>query len=259
MIHDRHQATPVHLDGRDGLLAAVPALLGFHPTDSVVLVALAGPRRRMGPVIRVSLTSAPTTAEAAELVAATAVTVEPYADEVALIFYTDHPEHLDPKTAAKPLMARCPVIDLAVVPNAPHQVPDDLMAATIESGRRVLTSRQELAQSIEYRPHSSHRPSAFAAFDDSAARDEYIQSAVGRPELLPVLIASAQKTPDDDPRLANLCATLAFLAYHHGDGALAQVAIDRAIRTEPHHRLSHLLLLVMACGISPQALDRLTW
>lgn len=252
-------STTVRLDGRDGLLAAIPTSLGFHPTDSVVIVALAGPRRRLGPVVRANVTTEPTTAEATALIATLAHTVAPFADDAALIVYTDHPGKLDLKTAAKPLMALCPLMDAAVVPNQPNDIPADLMAATIASGRRVLTSRQELAQSIEYRPNSGHRPSAFAAFDDPTTRDEYIKSAMGRPEILPVLIASAQKTPDDDPRVANLCAALAFLAYHQGDGALAQVAIDRALRTEPQHRLAHLLLLIMASGVPPQALDSLAW
>ena len=249
----------VRLDGRNGLLAAIPTSLGFHPTDSVVIVALAGPRRRIGPVVRANITTAPTTAEATALIGTIAHTIAPFADDTALVIYTDHPGELDLKTAAKPLMALCPLMDAAVVPNRPNDIPADLMAATIGSGRRVLTSRQELAQSIEYRPGTGHRPSAFSAFDNVAARDAYIQSAMGRPEILPVLIASAQKTPDDDSRVANLCAALAFLAYHSGDGALAQVAVDRVLRVEPRHRLAHLLLVIMASGVPPQTLDHVAW
>jgi len=46
---------PLRLSGRRGLLAAIPTTLGFHPQDSLVMVCLSGPRRRLGPVIRVDL------------------------------------------------------------------------------------------------------------------------------------------------------------------------------------------------------------
>lgn len=244
----------VRLHGRDGLLAAIPAQLGFHPADSAVVVALAGTRRRVGPIARADLPTVPTTAETATLVATLAETVAPFADDAALIIYTDQSEKLDLKTAAKPLMALCPLIDATIVSNRPHDIPADLMAATIGSGRRVLASRQELAQSVQYQPGRGEQPAAMAAFDTPVMRDEFIKAAIGRPEVLPALIAAAQTTPQDDPRLPNLCATLAFLAYRHGDGGLAHVALDRALSANPHHRLASRLNMVIGSGIPPQAL-----
>jgi hypothetical protein len=46
---------PLKVSGPEGLLAAVPTMLGFHPRDSLVLLCLTGPRRRVGPVARVDL------------------------------------------------------------------------------------------------------------------------------------------------------------------------------------------------------------
>ena len=60
---------------------------------------------------------------------------------------------------------------------------------------------------------------------------------------------------DEDPRTADLCATLAVLAYRAGDGALGQVAADRALRINPAHRLAHLAVQIMASAIRPEDLD----
>jgi hypothetical protein len=51
---------------------------------------------------------------------------------------------------------------------------------------------------------------------------------------------------------------LAVVAYRHGDGALAQVAVDRCLAAEPHHRLAHLLLAIMAAGLHPDELVTLS-
>jgi hypothetical protein len=45
----------IRISGPSGLLAAVPNSLGFHPTDSLVLMCFAGDRPALGPVARVDL------------------------------------------------------------------------------------------------------------------------------------------------------------------------------------------------------------
>ena len=54
---------------------------------------------------------------------------------------------------------------------------------------------------------------------------------------LPMLIACATWTPDF--LAAELCSVLAMVAYRHGDGALAQIAVDRCLAAEPGHPLAH--------------------
>ena len=44
-----------------------------------------------------------------------------------------------------------------------------------------------------------------------------------------------------DELRAEICAVLAIAAYRAGDGALAQVALDRCLRARPRHRLGELL------------------
>jgi len=70
-----------------------------------------------------------------------------------------------------------------------------------------------------------------------------------------MLIAVATSVPDGDA--AEVCAVLAVAAYRRGDGALAQVAVDRCLSAEPDHRLAHPMLAVMAAGLPPDELEHL--
>jgi hypothetical protein len=70
---------------------------------------------------------------------------------------------------------------------------------------------------------------------------------------LPMLISCATWTPS--PLAPPLCSVLAMVAYRHGDGALAQLAVDRCLLAEPEHRLAHLMIAIMSAGIHPDQLD----
>lgn len=94
-----------------------------------------------------------------------------------------------------------------------------------------------------------------SALRDVAGRDALIVQLMPEPDAVAVLVTAAQATPDEDPRAADLCAVLAMCAYRHGDGALAQVAADRAVRCHPAHSLTRLMLAAMAAGIGPADLD----
>lgn len=74
-------------------------------------------------------------------------------------------------------------------------------------------------------------------------------------EWLPMLISAITQVPADES--ADLCVVLGLAAYRDGDGALAQVAVDRCFQTEPEHRLAELLLDIMAAGLPPAFLDEL--
>jgi len=90
---------------------------------------------------------------------------------------------------------------------------------------------------------------------DIEIRDTAIARAMGETAepWVPMLIAIATHTPDEDA--AEICALLAVTAYRHG--ALAQVAIDRTLRSVPDHRLAHLMLEVIAAGLPPEQLSHL--
>ncbi|GAA3721361.1 hypothetical protein GCM10022399_42150 [Terrabacter ginsenosidimutans] len=55
-----------------------------------------------------------------------------------------------------------------------------------------------------------------------------------------------------DRHAAPALTVLATYSWWHGDGALARVAIDRALRCEPGYRLARLLSLMLDEGIRPE-------
>ncbi len=86
-------------------------------------------------------------------------------------------------------------------------------------------------------------------------RDAVLRQAVvevDRP-WLPMLISCATRTPT--ALAPPLCSVLAMVAYRHGDGALAQVAVDRCLEAEPENPLAHMLMRIMAAGLRPELLE----
>jgi len=330
--------TPIRISGPVGLLATVPMMLGFHPTNSLVMMCVSGRRRKVGPVARVDLPPGHDRAMAAHL----AMHALQHADEVVLISYQSfrrRPPLLDDvlremgkvgvevmdalvvrggraRPALNPAMER-------VHPGYPLPGADDpqvraLTAAGALAGRTVLADREELRRSIAgpkgSRLRRAEREISEAAcgrlppFDTSPGltaadhillgempsegedrisrafgqvsagdgvrvevaaalavllterlvRDAVLGRAVVEVDLpwLPMLISCATWTPD--PLAPPLCSVLAMVAYRHGDGALAQIAVDRCLLAEPEHPLAHLMIAIMAAGVHPEELERIT-
>ena len=87
---------PLKVSGPRGLLAVVPSMLGFHPQESVVMLCLHGPRRRVGPVARVDLPPGRDRPLAEHL----AEHARRYADEVVVVSYQSH-------AAGRPFSTNC--------------------------------------------------------------------------------------------------------------------------------------------------------
>ena len=216
-----------------------------------------GPRRQIGPVLRVDLDFGQVPAA---LPAQLAQHAASYADEVLLITFTDAQAPIAPDTAAlvAALQQVCPVLDVIDASNTPHPVPEQMMAASVMHGRAVLPDRAALARSVEHTPTAHPAdPVIAAAMSTVPGRDQWLIAHGGDRAAVPALVAAAQATRDADPRIPNMCAALAVLAYRSGDGALAQVALDRALCSDPVHRMSQLMLAVMAAGLPPADLDDL--
>lgn len=65
----------------------------------------------------------------------------------------------------------------------------------------------------------------------------------------------AELTRRAEPDLAAAPATLlAFAAWRSGDGALANIAVDRALDADPGYRLARVLAAALAAGIPPSTL-----
>ena len=326
--------TPIRVSGPVGLLATVPSLLGFHPTNSLVMMCLSGERRRVGPVARVDLPLGHDRAMAIQLTRHALM----HADEVVLVSYQDtrrRPPLLD-DVLRELATAGMDVMDALVVrngrvrpalnaalershPGVPVPGDDDpqvriLTAAGALAGRSVLSDREELRRSVAG-PRGHRLRRAERGIDDAASgrmplvrvrmkdgakggplpddvdalvelamtqledgegvqvevatalavlltdddvRDVVLTRAIAELDRpwLPMLISCATWTPD--PLAPPLCSVLAMVAYRHGDGALAQIAVDRCLAAEPKHPLAHLMIAVMATGVRPEELERIT-
>ena len=257
----------VRVSGRDGLLSTVPTMLGFHPTDSVVIVGLQAPRGRV--VLTARVDTADYVANPGDMADQIAGAMSRNgADAVAVVIYGDVPD----TDALHGVMAAhgVPVVRTEVTDNVPHAVGSLLAAETVAAGHVTHSSRDGLRALIEHVPTLDPTPETAALLGRMAgwqARDAFLAESVpSAADVLPQVLTACQTYPDPDGsraphyavELAHLCAVAALLAYRTGNGALAQVAIDRALRIESGHRLSHLLLASIAAGLPPALLDAVT-
>jgi hypothetical protein len=68
-------------------------------------------------------------------------------------------------------------------------------------------------------------------------------------QFLAFLIALAQCAPDECS--AAICTVLAAVAYQHGRGALAAVALERALAHEPEYQLARILQALLVGQVDP--------
>jgi len=246
----------IRLSGRRGLLSAIPAILGFHPVDSLAIVCLQGDRNRIGPILRVDLAgyrSAPAT-----LACQLGSIVARHAEHSVLVFYGIES---DPIGFAEMLSSSSgvPIIDVLFVGNEPRVIDPALHAETIGLGNVVQTTREGLRARVEFdvnaEPHLDLE--LIAAMRDYTSRDAFLADNVTDARAALERVLATCRRIADDAVLADLCAVAAFLAYRVGDGALAQMCLDRALRIDPHHRLSQLMMQVISAGIAPTELDHL--
>ncbi|HEX3823409.1 MAG TPA: DUF4192 domain-containing protein [Mycobacteriales bacterium] len=97
-----------------------------------------------------------------------------------------------------------------------------------------------------------------AAFcHDVIVRDEVLVQAIEpepREVLLRVLRDAVRRVPP--PYDAPICATLAWVAYATGDGALANVALDRVFATDPDYSLGLLIFDSLNAQVPPTMLEQ---
>lgn len=90
-------------------------------------------------------------------------------------------------------------------------------------------------------------------FTDVLARDVVIGWGVDdsdRRPLLALLTALAQRALDDDA--SPICAMIASVAYLGGDGALGNVAVERALRSDPGYSLARLMETALQSPVDPR-------
>jgi len=320
------------LSGPGEILAALPSLCGFPPTESLVALSLRGPRKRIGLTARVDL---PDPADEREVAAMCADRMQADgAAHVVLAVYSDRGRRPALVDAVRDACAerRTAVFEALHVergrwssyscagpccPPGGTPLPTATPAlALIEaeaaaSGRVVLASRDELVRSVappapplralagrqveqaaehwardrrENGLAASRRATLALARDlldaveagrdvepadgcrlavglsDVRARDELATLLLTRSdELLSLLLQVARQVPP--PHDAPVCTLLAWVAHARGDGALANVALDRALDGTPDYALALLLRTALDAGVLPdevRALARAT-
>lgn len=296
------------------MLAAIPALLGFHPTDSLVVVCLQGVPRRAGPVLRIDL---PAPADSGPRMVDTLIEqVGRHAREVLVIGYRRDAgpspgpwaDVLDRTVRA---LARSGIEVLDAFWAEPVAPDPDLAAALVLQGRRVLADRAALAASVSG-PTGDAAVAAATAFgrvadellarlarqpwpdagdrraqagrtaelamdevrhtgtvdagtavafalhvSEPAVRDALIRRTLAELHLPWPAVLSALARSLRDRDAVPVLGMLAMVAFRHGDGALAGVALDRSLSVAPADRLSRLLAAAMAAGLTPDRLDEL--
>ncbi|GAA2349748.1 DUF4192 domain-containing protein [Dactylosporangium salmoneum] len=314
----------IRITNREDLVAAVPYLVGFHPDNSIVCLALHD--RMLNCILRFDLPE-PTAAE--ELQAA-AARLAGYGSAAVLVGYGPA-DRVEPAVAALATGLRATPVDVLDMlrvdgnryfslcddPNcatdrAPHEVTASAVPAEATyAGVAPLPSRAALEQLIApiagpgrdrmdtvtcdalRRLHDVLRDDPDSGVDDETVSVgaavvhcgvtavQHAHEAAGRGAVLSdeevawltaVLIlpevrgfalsacdgSEAQRQlwidvtrramPDTTAAPACLLAVTAYLA---GDGALANIAVDRALQADPQFGLAHLLGDVLQSGIPP--------
>lgn len=125
---------------------------------------------------------------------------------------------------------------------------DAVRHAAAELGRGVVLAEEEIARLA-------------VALCDVRVRDVCLGFAAGHDdavdpdhaEALWRLLVRAVPAPE----VAEPATLLAFASMDRGGGATLTVALDRAVRAGPGHRLSRLLATIVASGIEPEAVREL--
>lgn len=91
---------------------------------------------------------------------------------------------------------------------------------------------------------------------DIGARDDLLIEAISprrRDEVLTVLRAVVRRVPS--PHDAPVCAVLAWFAYAAGDGTLVNIALDRALGSDPTHSLALLIETSLEQQLPPSMIE----
>lgn len=222
---------PIRLFGPEGLLSAIPVLLGFHPTDSLVVACLIGAKKKLGPVIRVDL--AECWPRPWQMAVQMGHPVSMHADRCMVVFYGTEADRFD-FGALLGTASGIPVMDVLFVGNEPQRIDTRLHAEHVGLGHVVAQSRDELQAQVEFDPKADTPldPDLIAAMRDQDSRDKFLADNIGQAqETLQRLLATCRRLVDEDPQngtvdvgLAHLCASAALLAYRIWNGPLAQSA-----------------------------------
>jgi Domain of unknown function (DUF4192) len=311
------QSPDFHLNRPGVLIAALPAVLGFVPEKSLVLVTV--DRGEMGCVMRVDLSDE--LAESVEHIADVAASAKPDAaiavvvDEEGASCRMCNDEYRQLATTLSSTLAErgiellaAHVVDRVAAGGRWHCVDgcgnagtvDDpsaspLAMAAVLDGRRLYARRAELQAVIavsdpgrtaaladKIRSRKIDRPDAEARRDVEAAITAAARVADGKRLSDPTVARLARALTDPlvrdtlyalavgenagqaeslwaelsrtlpEPWRAEALVLLAFSAYARGDGPLAGVSLDAALRCDATHRMAGMLDTALQSGMRPE-------
>ena len=316
---------PVKLRSPGDVAALVPHLVGFHPCESLVAVALRPPRKRVGLVLRVDLRDEPALVhqvvesllrdgpQSSLLIVhseAASTPEHPWSGLVRSVEQALAERGVDVEEALlvragrwwsyRCVAACCPSTGTLLDRQSPAA--QRVAAAAAYEGRAVLPTRADLVASVgpvlplgaapaeqlqaqarvdlaerrradpapaerrelqrwraallawqerPARPEPAEVAALVVALRGTGVRDEVMSWGADRDDaLLGLLLQVAQGAvpPDDAP----VCTVLAWVGYARGDGALALIALERALASEPGYSAATLLLAALD-GVLPPA------
>jgi hypothetical protein len=322
----------VRLASPASVLAIVPSLLGFHPSDSLVVLGVSGPRHRVSLTFRYDLPdpadddlAADIAAHAAEVLGREAIggaivigygRADPVVQAAAVVVgglldagvdvievlraeggrclcvTCRNPECCPPggipfDPCSHPAATALQEAGLAVLPDraalaATLQPPPGTARATRQATGRALRRLDRLvasARSGGLDPAAALADAGRAAVRDAIRRYRSGSSIQDRARLafLAVVVADLRVRDDAwaqmDPRQARLhtalwtdivtgaapefvpapASLLAFTAWQAGEGALANVAAERALAADPAYSMALLIAGAVQSGLPPSA------
>lgn len=258
----------VRLHGADGILSAVPAVLGFHPQDSIVVVGLVRtPHRdalRVGPVSRTDLDEF----EKRTLQIATRVTASLIFCDVVQVYLVTYGRNTDTGLFSAALRgAGIGIAGILHVGNDAQPIDAHLKAATVALGMVIEDDRQTLVARVEHRKGARPITEVLDRLRTTTERDRYVAECIrDRDNALPLLLAACRGAMDDclgddtppvEARVivSNLLAVTAVIAYRQGSNPLADAALDRSLRIDPGNNLARILAVSIQVGMPPEYLD----
>lgn len=320
----------LRVSGGADFVELVPYLVGFHPTDSLVLVALRGPRSEIGLTLRVDLPAV--LASPAAVVTCLQHIARADADAAIVVVYDER--------AASQIASRLPHADLVYTIGAvlgrvgiglrdgllvadgrwwsylcdnevccpaeghlidPARPPSPVLAAVTVAGMVAAPDREAVARALDPEPAADRvtvaercvaltadraagraEPPCWAAFlpvwsaalasqstgerplgDEEAAslltglaeimiRDECCRWAGGPDAVAASAVLRQLARRAVPPWDAPPYALLGWFAWREGDGALARMAVERALVADPDCRFACLLLSMIDHGVDPR-------
>lgn len=320
-MNDTDNRQVVRLSDVGDVVAALPHLLGFHPSESLVLVSLRGSSpRRLGMTMRLDLPADGEIPE--ELLAHAASLAAKDGATSAFAVIVTAAEEGDQLPRVKLVNALRKAFDQAGVEldhaawtphthggqpwrgydcdcsgTAPDPRSTELAAATAIQGAVTFNDREELAGLLDQQPGATVLDLRRCVLDQLATQQpdpgeghKLMVAAVGRAAhgelpttdgeitrltwaltdfrsrdavmgiLLDERAAAAERLWLELVRAtpgkyrAGPAAMLAIAAYLRGDGALAGIALEVALREDPEHSLAGLLHIALTEGVPPEVI-----